>query len=148
MTRPTRFELLSKFFPELRDFTATKGDKQASMTYSLLACEVILADQLKYFDRGYESFGPGVLCVRLHQKAEQCEYLALADLAIDHDSAIRANDESTKDFLSNLINTVKQTNFEKCGLILLCDNSSAQAFQIDREFPAKSIQAMLEEFSA
>lgn len=148
MTRPTRFELLSKFFPELRDYSASKGDKQASMTYSLLACEVILADQLKYFDRGYESFGPGVLCVRLHQQAEHCEYLPLADLVLDHDTAIRANDESTKDFLSDLINTVKETNFDKCGLVLLCDNSSAQAFPIDREFPAKSIQAMLEEFTA
>lgn len=148
MTRPTRFELLAKFFPELRDVTSTTGEKQASLTYSLLACEVILADQLKYFDRGYEAFGPGVLCVRLHQKAEQCEYLSLADLVHDHDTAIRANDESTKDFLSDLINTIKETNYEKCGLVLLCDNSSAQAFPIDREFPAKSIQAMLEEFTA
>jgi len=113
-----------------------------------LACEVIVADQLKYFDQGFEAAGAGVLCVRLHNKAERCEYLPLSELVADHDLAIRSNDQSTKDFLSDLINQIKNTNFDKCGLVLLCDNSSAQAFPIDREFPAKSIQAMLEEFTS
>ena len=148
MTRPSRLELLAKFFPELKDNLSTKGEKEASMAYSLLACEVILADQLKYFDQGFESAGAGVLCVRLHNKAERCEYLPLSELVADHDLAIRSNDQSTKDFLSDLINQIKNTNFDKCGLVLLCDNSSAQAFPIDREFPAKSIQAMLEEFTS
>lgn len=146
MKKPTRFELVTKFFPELGE-PGAKADKEASIAYSALACEVLLADQLKYFDRGFQTFGPGVLCVRLHSSAQDCEYLPLADLVSDHAMATRCNDESLIDALAGVIQKVESANFEKCGLILLIDNSTMQLCPLDREFPARSIQAMLEEFS-
>lgn len=147
MTRPSRLELLSKFFPELRQ-PGSKGDKEASLRYNTLACEAVLADQLHLFDNGFAIHGPGVLCSRLREQAPGSGYLSLADLQADHTEAVRANDISVATFLADVISQVESTNFDRCGLILLIDNSSMRVLPIDRDHPASTIQAMLEEFVA
>ena len=147
MTRPSRFELLSKFFPELKK-PGSQGDKEASLRFNTLTCEAILADQLRFFDLGYNANGPGILCVRLRDGAQCSEYLPIEDLRTDHGEARRAGHAAVEQFLADAISQVGSTDFDKCGLVLLIDNSSMQIFPIDREYPARSIQAMLEEFAA
>jgi hypothetical protein len=147
MTRPSRFELLSKFFPELKQ-PGTQGDKEASLRFNTLACEAILADQLHLFDIGFRHNGPGLLCVRLRGGAQCSEYLPVDDLRVDQAEAKRAGDSDVERFLADAISQIGSTNFEKCGLVLLIDNSSMQVFPIDRDYPARAIQAMLEEFAA
>ena len=66
--------MVNKFFPELKE-GSTKSDREAAIQYNLLACEVVLADLLQKFDREYEKYGPGVLCMRLHKGARKSEYL-------------------------------------------------------------------------
>jgi hypothetical protein len=146
MTRPSRLELLGKFFPELKQ-PSSLADKEASLRFNTLACEAVLADQLHLFDNGFALYGPGVLCSRLRDGASGSEYLPLADLQSDYDQAKRANHGDVESFLADLIKQVESTNFERCGLIMLIDNSSMQVFPIDREYPARTIQAMLEEFA-
>jgi hypothetical protein len=51
-------------------------------------------------------------------------------------------------FFKDLVAEIDRINPEKAGLVLLVDKSSAQLFPIDREYPARSIEALLEEFSA
>jgi len=147
MTRPSRIELLAKFFPELKQ-PGTSADKEASLRYNTLACEAVLADQLHLFDKGFAAYGPGVLCARLRKEASESGYLSLADLQADHTEAIRGNDSGVATFLADVIAQVESTNFERCGLILLIDNSSMRVLPVDRDHPASTIQAMLEEFAA
>lgn len=147
MSRPSRIELLAKFFPELKQ-PGTNADKEASLRYNTLACEAVLADQLHLFDNGFAMYGPGVLCARLRKDANESGYLSLADLQADHAEAVRANDLSIASFLADVISQIESTNFDRCGLILLIDNSSMRVLPIDRDHPAATIQAMLEEFAA
>ena len=65
--RPSRFELVSKFFPELKEAIGT--DRDSLKKYSTLSCEVVLADQINEFDKGFLKYGPGVLAVRIHDGA-------------------------------------------------------------------------------
>jgi len=149
MTRPSRLELLSRFFPELGKPTlGSNGDREASIRYNTLACEAVLADQLHLFDIGFQEHGPGVLCLRLRRDAKTSGFVSLDELQADHADAVRANDTEIASFLADLISQIESTNFERCGLILLVDNSSMRVLPIDRDYPASAIQAMLEEFAA
>jgi hypothetical protein len=144
--RPTRIELLGKFFPELTE-NVSKGDKEAAIQLNARACEAILADQTYIFDKGFERLGPGVLCVRIHKGSKDSEYLPLTDLTYDRDNAEKNGDTDISDSLNKVIEKVEGFNFQKGVLIMLVDNSTLQVFPLDREYPAQSIQAMLEEFS-
>lgn len=147
MPRPTKIELLSRFFPEIRT-KSSKADKQAAIAYNTLAAEVILADQLRLFDNGRAKYGPGVLCVRLHDEASESAYLPLRDIQCDLDMARSNGHTAMETFFKDLVAEINRINPEKAGLVLLVDKSSAQLFPIDREYPARSIEALLEEFSA
>jgi hypothetical protein len=146
MARPSKLELLSKFFPEIKQ-KSSKADKEAAVAYNTLACEVVLADQLRLFDQGYSRLGPGVLCVRLRDGADASSYLTVEDLQVDRAMAVACADAETETFLADVLRQIGSMDFEKAGLIMLVDNSSIQLFPIDREFPARSVQALLEEFS-
>jgi hypothetical protein len=147
MPRPNKIELLSRFFPEIRE-KASKAEKEQSIAYNTLACEVVLADLLRLFDNGFKRYGSGALCVRLHKGSNESSYLALSDLKEDQQ---RAKDDGASDletFFSSVIDQIQRINPDKAGLVMLVDNSSVQLFPIDREYPARSVQALLEEYAA
>jgi hypothetical protein len=88
-----------------------------------------------------------VLCVRLRDGADASSYLTVEDLQVDRAMAVACADAETETFLADVLRQIGSMDFEKAGLIMLVDNSSIQLFPIDREFPARSVQALLEEFS-
>lgn len=147
MPRPTKIELLSRFFPEIRQ-KASKADKEQAIAYNTLACEVVLADLLRLYDKGFAAQGPGALCVRLHQGAGESSYLALSDLRADQEQARSAGDSGVEASLKAMLDEIERINPAKAGLVLMVDNSSIQLFPIDREYPARSVEALLEEFAA
>lgn len=148
MTRPTKLELLRRFFPEVMEKGGSKGDKEAAMKVNTLACEAVLADLLNLYDKGLARRGLGVLCLRLHQDAQESSYISLEDLRADRDTASQAGSVDLESFLADVIDQIERTSPEKAALILLLDNSSAQLFPVSREYPARSIQALLEEYAA
>ena len=80
--------MVDKFFPELKE-GSTKADREAAIQYNLLACEVVMADLLQKFDREYEKYGPGVLCMRLNKGARKSEYLTQEEIQGDYDLAVQ-----------------------------------------------------------
>jgi hypothetical protein len=147
MSRPSKLELLSRFFPEIKT-KVSKADKEQSIAYNTLACEVVLADLLRLYDKGLAAHGPGSLCVRLHQGAGESSYLSLVDLQADQQRAHADGATELEAFFSGVITQLSSINPEKAGMVMLVDNSSVQLFPIDREYPARSVQALLEEFAA
>lgn len=148
MARPTKLELLQRFFPEVLDSTGSKGDKEAALKVNTLACEAVLADLLNLYDKGLARLGPGALCLRLQRDAQESSYISREDFEADRAMAHDAGLAELETFLADVITQVDQTNPEKAALILLLDNSNAQLFPLDRSYPARSIQAMMEEYAA
>jgi len=147
MSRPSKIELLSRFFPEIRD-KFTKADKEQAIAYNTLACEIVLADLLRLYDKGLSRYGPGALCIRLYQGAPESVYLTLDDLRADQEEARLSGDTAIESAMKSMVEQVGSISPEKAGLVLLADNSSIQLFPIDRDYPARSVQALLEEFAA
>lgn len=147
MPRPSRIELLSRFFPEIKEKSG-KADKEQSIAYNTLACEVVLADLLRLYDKGLAAQGPGALCVRLHKGAGESAYLPVADLRADQEQARLAGDAGIESSMKSMLDEIERINPAKAGLVLMVDNSSIQLFPIDREYPARSVEALLEEFAA
>ena len=107
MSRPSRIEMVAQFFPELRE-GSTKADREAAIQYNLLACEVVMADLLQKYDREFEKYGPGVLCMRLNKGARKSEYLTEKEVQTDYD--LDALDNSLDDLIGELIEI---SSFEK-----------------------------------
>lgn len=147
MARPSKLELLSRFFPEIQG-ASSRAEKEQSIAYNTLACEVVLVDLLRMYDNGYAIHGPGVLSVRLQAEAADSNYVPLFDLQSDREAALRDGDSSTESFLASVLEKLAIISPDKAGLIMLIDNSSAQLFPIEREFPARSVKTLLEEFAA
>lgn len=148
MARPTKIELLQRFFPELLEKRGTKGDREAALRVNTAACTAILADLLNLYDKGLASLGLGVLCMRLQAGGHESSYLTLEDFRADREQAAREQRTELGDFLASVIDEIERTSPEKAALILLLDNTSAQLFPIGRDDPGRSIQALMEEFSA
>lgn len=144
--RPNKYQLMAKFFPDLG--IGRHSDNEAAVKLNTLACEAVLADMIRLYDKGFMQYGLGCLCIRLHKEAKESEYLPLRDLQVDLDLAASFNDSGTQAMLTEFIEKVEELNPDKCAVVMLCDNTTVQLFPIDREFPAKSIQSMLEEFAA
>jgi hypothetical protein len=148
MARPSKLELLARFFPELRQSAGSRGERQQSLAYNTLACEVVLADLLRLYDQGLRQRGPGVLCVRLAGGSDASSYLTLEDLQADRSAAAAAGDQPTETLLADVLRQVDALDPETVGLVLLVDRSSAQLFPVPRDQPARNLQGLLEEFSA
>lgn len=146
MTRPNKHQLLARFFPDLG--IGFHGENEAAVKLNTLACEAVLADMIQLYDKGFMAHGLGCLCIRIHKAAKSSEYLPLRDLQEDLDLAIASNHDSMESMLTEVIEKVETLNPDQCAVVMLCDNTTVQLFPIDREYPAKSIQAMLEEWSA
>lgn len=147
MARPSKRELLARLFPELRQ-SASNGEKEAAVRLNTLACEAILADWIRLFDRGLAREGPGVLCLRLHRQAHESSYLARADLEADCQQARRDGSQELETFLTDSLAQLERLNLQQVALVLLLDNSGAQLFVLDRDQPARAIEAALTEFAA
>lgn len=147
MSRPSRIEMVHKFFPELSDGKASGSDREAAIQYNLLACEVVMADLLQKYDREYEKYGPGILCMRLNKGARKSEYLTLQDLQDDYDKACQDGIEELKTQLQGVVDVIKESNVNQCGLLMRVDNSGLGVMRIPRENPASAIKAMMEEIT-
>lgn len=148
MARPTKLDLLRRFFPEVMEQSGSKGDKEAALRINTAACEAILADLITLYDKGFNQRGLGALCVRLHQDAQESSYISIEDFRADRDMANRNQSADLEGFLSDVIDQIERINPDKAVLVLLLDNSSAQLFPVNRDFPARSIQALMEEYTA
>lgn len=145
MARPTKLELLHRFFPEVMNPAGSKGDKEAAMRVNTLACEAILADLLNLYDKGLDREGLGALCLRLQRGSQVSDYVPIDDFRADREMALRNQASDMESFLLDVIDQIERTDPKKAAIILLLDNSSAQLFQIGREYPARTIQALMEE---
>ena len=147
MSRPSRIELVAKFFPELMEGKSTGGDRETAIQYSLLACEVVMSDLLQKFDREHDKYGPGVLCMRLNKGARKSEYLTLKDLQDDYDMAESDGLTELSKQLKGAVDVIKESNINQCGLLMRVDNSGIGIMRIPRENPASAVKAMMEEIS-
>lgn len=147
MTRPTRIELLEKFFPEIKE-QATSGEREASIRLNSLACEVILADLITKYDNALAKQGKGILILYLNRGKQGAAYIPAADFEQDLETARRDGDTHMEEFLSSSLQQIEDISPDKAALVMLVDNTGAQVFPISRDYPANPIKAMLEEFSA
>jgi hypothetical protein len=145
--KPSRPELMMRFFPELGE-TITKADTKAAIEINTRACEAILADQIKLFDEFFQSRGPGVLTLRLAGGDRHSSYVVLDDWCADLVTAERLGDVQQGAFLRGIIRSIQTTDFGERALVLLVDNTSARLLPIPREYPARAIQALQEEFTS
>lgn len=144
--RPSRDELVLKFFPELKE-QGNGADTEGAIALNVRACEAILADLIDIFDEGYEEQGPGLLALRLFEGARQSSYVTLEDLQIDQRVASKAGNDDAASFFASAIDAIVRHNASQAALVALIDNSTARLIPVRREYPASSIQAMLEEVS-
>lgn len=128
----------------------TSGDQEASKQFNIRACEAILKDQIDLYDKFHGQWGPGVLLNKLaggpSGGSRDSLYMSLDDLDADISVADQAGDTNMA-FLKDIKKQVENTNFHQCALIGIVDNTGARVFQIDRDYPAKRIQALMEEFT-
>lgn len=144
MSRPSRLEMLRKFFPELGE-TGTGGETEAAIAINTRACEVILADMIKKFDEGFQLHGAGVLAVNLANKDRGNQYLPLEFLCEDLLTAERLDDIAVASLLRDVISRVKLTNFEEYVLVLMSDKSRTSLLPLPRIEPARGVQRAQEE---
>lgn len=138
--------MVNQFFPELKE-GSTKADREAAIQYNLLACEVVLSDLLQKFDREYEKYGPGVLCMRLHKGARKSEYLTEKEVQGDYDLAIEDGAIDLQTQLKEVVDAIQSSNVNHCGLIMRVDNSGLGVMRIPRDNPASALKAMMEELT-
>lgn len=142
MSRPSRLELLRKFFPELGE-TGTGGETEAAIAINTRACEAILADLVQVFDRGFKRHGAGVLHLNLQLQGfprDGASYVPLDDLCADLITAERSQDFAISGMLRDVISTVRLNNYEERVLILLTDRSRSSLLPVPRDHPATCIQ--------
>ena len=152
MPRPSRQELSKKMFPELTTPGGSKGDKEASLKINVMAIELILVDAIKMYDQGFDKHGPGALFYPLtklkpHRDKEGKYYLALDDLKKGVAETEAAGDEFNASFLTELIKTIDEFDPAKAALVVLVDKTGMSVKIIEREYPAKHAQAILEKMS-
>ena len=150
MARPKPTELLVKFFPELIDKSVPKKNKEASKELNVRVCEAIISDLIGKFDSLFSYMGEGALIVKLatrHGKEtiQTQNYINRFSLERDLAEAKKAGDTTVEEFMKDVLAKVKKCKFDEEICILLLDNSGGSAAIIPREYPAKRIQAMMDE---
>jgi hypothetical protein len=145
--RPSRPELIKKFFPELDKAKGSLGDKEAAIGINTRATEAILQDFIGNYDKGYNQLGPGALAIRLAKDAasNDAEYLTLQDLEEDARLAAKNGDTDLQSTLEAVVSYIIAFNPNKAALLMLVD-SGLRMFPIDRDKPASAITALMEEF--
>ena len=146
MNRPSRPELVNKFFPELRqNLSATTGDKEAIIGINTRATEAVLGDFIGLYDAAAAVKGQGVLAVRLSKdNKRESNFVTLEELQLDADDAVKFGDESTAAKLGDIISIVSGMNTEQAVPLLLIDSRMALRL-MPRDNPAADITAMMQE---
>jgi hypothetical protein len=147
MARPSRIELVKRFFPELGS-TGTGGETEAAIEINTRACEAILSDQIKLYDEFYEASGPGILCLKLAEGDRRSHYVTLDDLCADLLLAEGSFQPDVASFLKDAIRATKSLDQTANVLIMLMDGSKTSLLPLSRDYPAKMIQALQEEITA
>jgi len=147
MTRPAPIEMLASLFPELKKSTS-KGEREASVKYSLLATEVVCLDLIRLYDKGMDTYGRGILVMRMHKGSRHSTYLSEQDITMDYDIAKKAGDTSMASSLKEIATLIKESNPDKCALLMRVDNSGFASMRIDREHPTGCIEEMMEEIAS
>lgn len=150
MARPKPTELLVKFFPELIDKSVSSSNKEASKELNVRICEAIISDLIGKFDSLMSYMGEGALIVKLASKhgkpnVEKQNYINKFSLEQDLKEAQKEGDTTVIEFLKDVLAKVNKCQFDEEICILLLDNSGGSAAIIPREYPAKRIQAMMDE---
>ena len=148
MNRPSRYELVQKMFPELKTQQGSKGDREAAIGINTRACEAILGDFIGNFDKGFTAYGPGALAIRLsNDKSKTSEYITQAEIAADADLASKHGDVDIAEAMGDVAAVVEAFNPNKAALLLLIDNSGFRLLPVDRDNPAGTITAVMEEMN-
>ena len=146
MARPSRIELMHRFFPELGQ-AGSKGETSAAIELNTRACEAILADQIGIFDEFHREQGPGALCLKLADGAKHAHYVTISDFSTDLMHAEGQGDTAMASALREVVNVIRDCDFSQRVLILLIDNSCFSLLPVPREYPASAIKALQEEFT-
>ena len=146
MSRPSRFDLLTKFFPELlQNIGASDGDKEAIVGINTRATEAVLQDFIGLYDTAAAVLGEGVLAVRLTKdNKKESNFVTLEELQLDADDAVRFGDDSIASSLGDIISIVSGMGTEFEVPMLLIDSRMVLC-PIKRDKPAAAITAMMEE---
>ena len=146
MYRPSRPELVTKFFPELKqNIGATTGDKEAIVGINTRATEAVLQDFIGLYDTAAAVRGEGVLAVRLTKdNKKESNFVTLEELQLDADDAVRFGDDHIASSLGDIISIVSGMGTEFEVPMLLID-SRMVLFLVKRDNPAAAITAMMEE---
>lgn len=143
MARPSRVELMRRFFHELGQ-TGTGGETEAAIEINTRACEAILADQINLFDQFRSEQGDGALVIRLAGKERTAYYVPLEGFCEDLLIAERSQDFQNSGFLKEIIRAIKAADPQREALVLLIDNSQASLMPIPRDHPARAIKELQE----
>jgi len=138
MARPSRSELLRKFFPELGE-TGTGGETEAAIAINTRACEAVLADMIGLFDKSFQEKGAGVLSLNLVLQDRGGSYVTLDELCGDLLAAESMGQSGVSTMLKDVIAQVRLNNYEE-RVLLLIDRSKASLLPVPRDHPARSIQ--------
>lgn len=141
MARPERGELIRRFFPELGR-TGTGGETEAAIEINTRACEVILADMIRIFDKHHQEHGDGALCLKLADGDRESFYVTLGVFCQDLIDAEKFADQGTASFLKEVIAAIKGIDASEKIIVLLLDNSRGSLLPIPREHPARQIEAL------
>ena len=146
MSRPSRFDLLTKFFPELlQNIGASDGDKEAIVGINTRATEAVLQDFIGLYDTAAAVRGEGVLAVRLTKdNKKESNFVTLEELQLDADDAVRFGDDHIASALEYIISMVSDMGTESEVPMLLID-SRMVLFLVKRDNPAAAITAMMQE---
>ena len=146
MSRPSRFDLLAKFFPELQqNLGASDGDKEAIVGINTRATEAVLQDFIGLYDTAAAVRGEGVLAVRLTKdNKKESNFVTLEELQLDADDAVRFGDDHIASALEYIISMVSDMGTESEVPMLLIDSRMVLC-PIKRDKPAAAITAMMEE---
>lgn len=147
--KPSRVELIQKAFPEFFDplQRVSAGSTEGAREITVRCVEAMLVDMIQRHDKFFLKHGQGALTIPLVKEAEPQRFCSIEDLEEDRRLAETCQDYDTARFCTSMIQKLYHTDFEKHCAFIICDNSPPRLCLIDREYPAKSVQAVLEEYS-
>lgn len=147
MSRPTQHELLLRFFPEVKGQGG--GATEAAVQLNVRACEAVLAELLKSYDRGLAHHGDGALVVRLGGDGNRAAtFMSADDLGKDLALAERLGDMEAQSFIRSTLTAITGHNPATGGLMVLLDNSRCQVLPLIRAYPARAIEQLFAEVIA
>lgn len=148
--RPEREGFVELFFPELHKQNSA-ADREAYVRLSMAACESILHDFAKLYDKGFAAKGPGILVIRLHgglaNAKDASEYMSLDEIREDLEMASKMGHSNFFTFFEDAINAAESAGVTSGAYapVMLVDNSSVRVYLVDKANPTGDIASMLEE---